>query len=228
MQAELIDGIVLLEWNMFQSVNEGNGARASCQDDEATFRAMRRAQFLSWSEPCADSYFKDLTFAASEDRNLIAEKYIHMMKTTSPSQYEKLLAAIKPPGAEICELAARICAELVAQTAALRKKYPYVAGAGRPLYSEEDFSGVVSVQTYQYGELLTYSAQTLRRLEAHIAALKSEGQSLAEEILRRTAEYYGYTSLEQAENAQRKHIESQPIIFSAGCDCDSCGGACNA
>jgi len=200
MQSEVIDGIILIEWGMFQAVNEG-GPRASCQDDEETFQAMRRAQFSAWSEDAAGSYFQDLMRANIAGRNLIAEKYIHMMRETAPEEYAALSASIPKPKAAAAELAREINACLLEQTRVLREKYPRVADAGRPLYAQDDIYGTVSVETYQLGELLTYSPQTLQILRDYV--LSEDGADLAERILKNTVGYYGYKSLEEAEAKAR-------------------------
>jgi hypothetical protein len=220
---ETVDEIVALEWDMFQAVNEG-GPRADCQDDFRTFDGMRRGQFEAWTDAAAASYLDDLTRVKAEGRNLVAEKYIHMMKTTTPARYEMLILELEAPTARAEALAREICDVMLAQTETLHRKYPYISGSGRPLRSASDFSGVTSIETYQLGELLTYSEKTLALLLEHVRALEAEGVSLAAEMLKNSVRFYGYTSLEEAEAAQRKHAESQPVEWSLGCE--SCGD-CN-
>ena len=73
------------------------------------------------------------------------------------------------------------------------------AKSGRPLFSDADRYGFTSVQTYQLGELLTYSEKTLRLLNNHLAALKAAGRSLAREVTANGICSYGFSSLEEAE-----------------------------
>ncbi|MDR0862043.1 MAG: DUF4125 family protein [Oscillospiraceae bacterium] len=202
---ETIDRIVSLEWDMFQLVNEG-GPRADCQDDRDTFDAMRRAQFEAWSGNAAECYLEDLTLATLTGRNLIFEKYAHMMRTTAPERYAELTKHIKMPTSRIRALAREVCAKLVAQTEELHRLFPYVADSGRPLHSEDDIYGTVSVETYQLGELLTYSDITLAALLDHIDKLAAQGKSLAREILLGSVRYYGYASLEDAEKTTRERM----------------------
>ena len=75
----IISSILEKEWQMFQAVNSGL-ARTDCQDDPDTFARMRCAQFLTWSEEACRSYEQDLTNAEAEGRNLVEEKYIHIME----------------------------------------------------------------------------------------------------------------------------------------------------
>jgi len=212
----IIDNIIKLEWPMFSSVNEG-GPKASCQEDPVTFDGMRRGQFSAWNLETLESYYEDVQAASAIGRNLAMEKYIHMMKSTAPVQYEMLVSRVVYPSDAAIELAEKITAKMVEQTAVLHKEFPYVSGNGRPLYSSSDFYGT-SVETYQRGELYTYSEKTLTALWNHLCALEAEGKALARIILENSVMHYGYSSLEQAEAFMKKYAESQPIEFSYGCE----------
>ncbi len=218
--ADVVDKIVLLEWDMFRAVNEG-GPRALCQEDRLTFEGMRRAQFLCWSPDAAASYLEDLESAVSEGRNLVNEKYIHMMEYSAPDLYEALKRTIPLPGDSQIKLAKEISDKMLDETAALYEKYPFVSGCGRPLRSEEDASGITSVETYQLGELLSYSEKTLTLLKAHLMKLAEEGSSLAKNILEKSVGYYGYATLEDAEASARANSRCGPENGCDGC-CTSC------
>lgn len=196
--AILREQIVALEWDMFRHTNN-RGGRAACQDDYATFSKMRLAQFSAWSDGAAESYLADLTAAQAQGRNLVAEKYLRMMKYTHPAEYAAQQHLLPPDSAEKEALAEEICAELLAQTVALRKVFPLVGARGRPVFSEADAGGFVSFQTYQLGELLTCSEETLRLLRVHLLALKAAGRSLAEEVTARSVCACGFSSLQEAE-----------------------------
>jgi len=190
--------IVAAEWDMFQATHN-KGGRASCQDDYSTFFNMRMAQFDAWSDEAAESYLEDLKAACDAGRNLVAEKYLHMMKNTHPAEYETQKCFLPIMSNEITALANAICDEMIAQTIPLREAFPHVGESGRPLFSDTDMYGFTSVQTYQLGELLTYSENTLQLLKKHLFALKAEGRSLAREILSRSICSYGFSSLDEAE-----------------------------
>ena len=217
-----LDEIVSFEWDMFQAVNEG-GPRADCQNDRETFEGMRRAQFQAWSSEASASYLDDLLNAVLDGRNLVSEKYIHMMKHASPRQYEALAKTIPAPGEEEKRLAREISEALLQETVTLQKQFPYVSGSGRPLRSQQDFTGVTSIETYQLGELLTYSEKTLSLLLKRLMALRAEGKSLAREIMEHTVKHYGYSSLESAEAATKARIDKEGINVTFGCgDGDGC------
>ena len=190
--------MIAAEWEMFQTT-QNKGGRASCQDNHTAFFKMRMAQFEAWSDETAQSYWEDLQAAAGQGRNLVAEKYLHMMKSTHPAEYEAQKHFLPPISEEKLTLAKEICDEMIAQTILLHEAYPHVAKTGRPLFSDADKYGVTSIQTYQMGELLTYSEKTLRLLKRHLFALKEEDRSLAEEVTARSICSYGFTSLEEAE-----------------------------
>jgi hypothetical protein len=204
----VVDKILAIEWEMFQSVNE-NGPRAECQENPSMFDAMRRGQYSTWSNGALMNYLCDLRIAKADGRNLITERYIHMMKYTEPSAYEKLAGSLTCPSDRVCELADEICGRLLKQSASLAEKFPAVAALGRPLLSEGDGLDVTSVETYQKGELLTYSENTLIELRNHIDALEREGISLVRQILENHARYYGYGSLEDAEGSIRLRAQIQ-------------------
>ena len=196
---EIIYKILSIEWDMFTAVNKG-GERAGCQEDQRTFFGIRKAQFSAWSLKAVASYLEDLINARRKGRNLLEEKYIHMMKTTEPSLYNALIARVVQPTAGLRALAREISDKLLEQTRLLFEEYPYVSGRGRPLYSTLD-NWNTSIETYQFCELLTYSEATLGALVEHIDALENDGVSLARAILENTVMFYGYDSLETAEAA---------------------------
>ena len=204
---EIIKKIVRVEWDMFTSINEGK-SRASCQDDRVTFEGMRAAQFNAWSPGACESYLGDLEAALGDGRNLVEEKYIHMMKTTAQRQYDALLPRVTAPSDQARALAHEISDILLEQTRVLFEGYPYVAGHGRPLNSISDCDAV-SFETYQLSELLTYSGKTLSELKDHILALEKNGVCLARNILENTVGFFGYRSLDAAEKATRERIEKK-------------------
>ena len=217
---ESIDKIIAIEWIMFTAVNEGYET-ADCQEDLVTFRGMRKAQFSAWSQESVNSYLLDLENAQSIGRNLVEEKYIHMMKTTEPIKYEALLERVAYPSETERSLANEISSILLDQTKSLFDNFPFVAGQGRPLFSEQDYGGI-SIETYQLGELMTYSEKTLTSLRDHIHKLNENGVSLARAILENTVHFYGYESLDVAEEAVMKHSGNQGIELSYGCECEDC------
>jgi len=198
---ELIQRIVDIEWDMFTSVNQGR-ERAACQEDRKTFVGMRVAQFDAWPGGALELYQSDLEKARQGGRNLIEEKYIHMMKNTDPSNYGELLPRVAMPSGAALSLAHEISDALIEQTRVLFEDFPRVTGRGRPLYSTLDHF-CISVETYQLCELMTYSEKTLSALKEHIRALEKEGISYARQLLENTVGFYGYDSLDSAEAASR-------------------------
>ena len=202
-ERKIIDEIVDLEWEMFQAVNAG-GPRASCQEDRKTFEHMRTAQFSAWSAQTAASYLDDLRSARGTGRNLVREKYIHMMRETDSDPYERLKGDLVFPDAQGLTFVDEITAVLARQTKKMFERYPLVCAAGRPRTSEGDDAFDTSVETYQRGELLTYSRRTLECYKQQLSEMEAEGSSLAEAIMARTVGYYGYGSLDEAESAMRE------------------------
>ena len=215
-----IEKIILYEWEMFTSVNEGE-EKVSCQEDRITFEAMRAAQFKAWSPAAVSSYLDDLEAARKSGRNLIEEKYIHMMETTEPSRYNALLPRITAPSDTVRAIASEVSDMLLDQTRVMFELYPFVSGRGRPLYSTFD-DAYISVETYQLCELLTYSEKTLSALKEHVERLAKDKISLARLMLENTVKFYGYESLDTAEAAARARADEVEIQVSFGCNSGNC------
>ena len=89
---------------------------------------------------------------------------------------------------------------LISQNETFRAKYPRVSGRGRPLKtSEESAAGWTSIETYELGELWTYSQKTLELFEANLDAYEKEGKSYPETGVENGLKLRGFLSLEQAE-----------------------------
>ena len=202
---ELIDAIVELEWPMFHEVN--GDTRADCQENRPVFVNMRTAQFSEWSEEALEAYREDLLAAAGEGRNLLREKYIHMMASTEPEHYGIFSRELPPASEEKLRLAEEIWQILLKQTIELRRQYPAVGKMGRPLRASEEVGGYASVETYEKGELMTYSEKTLAALLTHIRALEAAGESYAVRVQGNGIVSMGYASLAEAEeDAKRRGL----------------------
>ena len=201
---KLLQSIAETEWTMFTQVNRS--ASPSPEEKEA-FLQSRQSQFAAWSPEAAASYWQDLQQAQTDGRNLVLEKYVFMMKSTMPSHYQQVAHLVTEPAGEKRELVEALTEKLVTQTSALFAQYPHVAGAGRPVSSREDDQQNTSVETYQRGELSTYSVETLQALLAHFNALEAQGVSLSQRILENTVKFYGYDSLETAEAATAQRMD---------------------
>lgn len=64
-RTELIEKILDKELKMFLTVPVRQ--KAACQEHPESFKTMRRAQFLMWSEKTLESYLKDLEMAKRKD-----------------------------------------------------------------------------------------------------------------------------------------------------------------
>ena len=219
----LIDVIIEKEWEMFHSVNGED--RTDCQNDYPVFVIMRRAQYEAWSEAALTSYLADLDAAASEGRNLAREKYIRMMESTDPPAYDKFCGELPALSEEQSALCAQIWEKMLAQTERMRKDYPVLALGGRALRAADETDGWPSVETYQTGELKTYSAQTLRALLAEIERLEAEGKDFVFLVQENTVRGQGFKTMEEAELAMAEQIMRElNIEISGGC-CRGCGPA---
>ena len=197
---EIIKKIIRYEWEMFQKVNEG-GFRAPCQESPETFTAMRMAQYTPWSDDALMAWLQDLALAGISDVNLVEQKYIRMMESTEPERFEELSYLLLPVSQAVEQLAQTLSETLLAQDVALTAEYPLLTGRGRPSTAEGDTHLDTSIETYQTGEFLTYSVNTLNLLLKQVKELEKQRKSFVEEILKATVQIYGYETLDEAETA---------------------------
>ena len=121
------------------------------------------------------------------------------MERTCPREFAQIRDRLPPRDPEKDRLINGVCAVHVAWLEALAARYPHLVGRGRANRREEDSPAATSFETYLWGELATYSMETLRRYAAYVARLQKEGKNLNEMVLQNTAAQYGYGSLEEAE-----------------------------
>ena len=196
---DIIESIIQMEWEFFDKV-ENEGGRASCQDNWDTFSKMRRSQYMAWPEPLIESWKSDLVRANEEGRNPLTEKYGYMMCISDPEGNAETALRLPPVSPKKIDTARRIVDRLIPQNETFRAKYPRVSGRGRPLRtSEEPAAGWTSIETYELGELWTYSQKTLELFEANLDAFEKEGKSYPETVVENGLKLRGFKSLEEAE-----------------------------
>ena len=201
-RSEIAEDILNREWNLFQQV-QNVGGRASCQEDERTFRIMRAAQFEAWNEAMLASYRQDLIQAEEAGRNPLSEKYGYMMRSTHPQEYEQIQDLLPPVSPEKERLVEEILAIEISQTAKFRAMYPNLGRRGRPLTTAEDHDAVTSVETYTRGELQTYSERTLELYLNHLRKLEQNKVLFPLIVMKATVRANGYLSLDEAEKVFR-------------------------
>ena len=170
------------------------------------FVNMRTSQFSAWNEEALSAYREDLLAAQGEGRNLLRDKYIHMMASTDPEGYLHFLPELPPVSEEKKQLVEAIWQIMLPQTVELRRKYPNVGKLGRPLLSSDERNGYASVETYEKGELMTYSEKTLRALLAWIRSQAETGVSVAAQIQESGILSVGYASMEEAEEDAKRQL----------------------
>lgn len=196
---ELVEEIVMLEWNQFDKV-ENEGGRADCQDDWNTFSLMRRSQYNAWSIPLLESYRNDIRQAEKDGWNLITEKYGRMMETTAPERFAEIKDSLPERDEDRIKIQEEIIKLQVEWMEEFAEKYPKMAGNARSIHTYEDSAYNTSYETYLRGEISTYSDYTLVLYGRFIVNIKNSGQNLAYIIMNNTAIAYGYKSVEDAES----------------------------
>jgi len=110
----LVEQIIETEWPMFHQVN--GEERTGCQNNYAMFRAMRGAQFRTWSIRAVECYLEDLKAAQAIGRNLLREKYIWMMEHTDPAGFARFKDELPVLSEEQEQLIAQLWTYFLSQT----------------------------------------------------------------------------------------------------------------
>lgn len=182
-KADLVEKILDRELKMFLTVPTQQ--KASCQEHPDSFRDMRRAQFLAWSEETLESYLKDLQKAERDGVNLMTQKYARMDNLIPTLNDSPLIE-------KIIEIQYGWQKEMF-------ERYPNLMGRGRALSSAEDTAFQTSFETYLSGELETYSDETLASLYRDVSERLEKGDNMTEELYSHMVKGLGYRSLEEAE-----------------------------
>lgn len=193
----LIENIIFLEWKQFQAT-QNEGGRASCQDDFETFNIMRQSQYLAWYDDVLESYYQDILEAEKKPWNLVTEKYARMMESTAPQEYKKLEDKLPKLSSERIEKQEKIIKKRVQWEEEFAKKYPALHDTARPVHTYEDTEWETSFETYERGELSTYSDRTVDLYLKMVEDMDNKGENLSEITVSYMVKFYGYDSLENA------------------------------
>lgn len=197
---DVLKSIIDIEWDMFSNT-QNIGGQADCQQNYEQFTVMRTSQLQNWSDEALSSYLNDLRLAHDRGINLMSLKYAYMMESTSPGEFKEIRDNLPAITEEVRSVVDRLVALTVIWADEFHLKYPKIGAISRPVHKESDSMYVTSAETYQRGEMYTYSIDTLSILLRDYETLDFNGRNLYTEILEDTVKQLGYTSLEQAEKS---------------------------
>lgn len=195
----LVEQIVKEEWRQFQNVRN-EGGQADCQHNWPTFEIMRKSQFYTWDEAVLASYKNDLEQAAQSGWNLVMEKYARMMEHTAPEEYKKLEKDLPVRSERRKELQKQLAEIYVQWTREMHERYPFLTKRGRHVSASEDSEWDISSETYLLGELSTYSETTIQLYARMMVERMKREQNPVEENMNYMVHFYGYHSLQEADD----------------------------
>lgn len=177
---KIINNIVLLEWDMFNNVTN-IGKRAYCQDMKGNFIFSRKAYWNIYNEDILNSYLSDLKKANKEHISLVSLKYAFMMQLTDEEYFKKIEEKLVPISEKkklLIELIMLICRQWLENIATSNIYKGY-----RKLFSKEDSVKNTSVETYLYGEYMSYSTDTIFKIFIYIIEKYYKNINLLQENL---------------------------------------------
>lgn len=169
--------------------------------------AARSSQLAVWSPELRASWRQDLLDAQVEERNLINEKFIYMLKRTNPERYVAMKDSLPAPSLEKLWLADWICQAQAIWQEAIAKKYPHLVQYGWTGREDADGGEAASFETSLWSELMTCSVHTLRLYASQVERAQKAGSNLRETIWENTVRQLGYGSLETMEESVLRKAE---------------------
>ena len=194
----LAEEVARVEFRAFDAV-QNVGGRAECQNNWPTFRIMRMSQYLTWTKEMLVQYITDFEGVIAEGRNMITEKYGYMMETTAPEEFKRIRDKLPPVPENKKALVKELTRIETGWMEEFAARYPRLSKNARLIHTSDDWGWDTSSETYQRGELYSYSDKMLLMYGRFVAALVREGINLTIKIMENTVKMYGYGSLEEAE-----------------------------
>ena len=195
---KLAEEAARVEFRAFDAVNN-QGGRAECQNNWPTFRIMRMSQYLTWTKDMLVQYITDFEGVISEGRNMITEKYGYMMETTAPEEFKRIKDKLPPVPENKKKLVSELTKIETGWMEEFAAKYPRLSQNARLIHTSDDRGFDTSSETYQRGELYSYSDRMLLMYGRFIASLCRSNINLTIKIMENTVKMYGYRDLDDAE-----------------------------
>lgn len=195
---KLAEEAARVEFRAFDAVNN-QGGRAECQNNWPTFRIMRMSQYLTWTKDMLVQYITDFEGVISEGRNMITEKYGYMMETTAPEEFKRIKDKLPPVPENKKKLVSELTKIETGWMEEFASKYPRLSQNARLIHTSDDRGFDTSSETYQRGELYSYSDRMLLMYGRFIASLCRSNINLTIKIMENTVKMYGYRDLDDAE-----------------------------
>ena len=121
------------------------------------------------------------------------------MESTAPDEYRALADKLPRRSTERLEMQEEIIEIRVRQEEEFALRYPNLHNTARPVHTSEDTLWDTSFETYQRGELGTYSDKTVKLYRDMIMRMDKNGENLSEKTVANMVRFYGFDSVKSAD-----------------------------
>jgi hypothetical protein len=193
------EDLIELEWKEYQEITKN-------EDQKDNFFRLRRSQFALWSDKMLESRFWDLERAKDSGHNLLADKYTWVLKYTDPEDFEKTKLNLAVEDMDQETLINIITTIETEWENMFEKEYPNLSRFSSRLHSYEDKKENLPFNACLWGELHTFSKNTLDAYWDMVDYFAETGKNMISAIMYAMVKEYGYRSLEEAEKAAPRNF----------------------
>ena len=135
------------------------------------------------------------------------DKYVRMMESTAPLEYEEIKNLLVEIDSDSQKYIEKIIPIFLEWEKEFRLEYPYLSTISRPAFSSQDSLSSTSLETYLKAELSTYSSNTLQLYYNFIKKIADKKINLSRKIQSNIVTKYGFNSLQEANDLIKRKVE---------------------
>ncbi len=205
----VINNVVNMEWEFFiDTINIGT--KAPCQQRKDIFFPSRQAYWNIYSEEILQCHFHDLIEHRKNKRNIIAQKYAYMMKSTDPTYFNSIRHLLPSIDEKTIKVIDSIMLIYMNWEHEVHNTNVQSSNNNRPLDAKKDTKTSTSVETYMRGEFCTYSFDLLTKILIYFLEQVKNHNNLA---LQNITELNWYEKLHSAQQDENTDTSTCSTIY---------------